>query len=133
MGIKEFFGFGEGAVPAVPGRDEESIRTELGQAHKDYTLAVVTSPAAACVPLASRVKELRQELCDALSVGAAACPDCGAKPIGLRHVHVVVPTQRKTSTYEVGCINCKDHRVQGSSVSEAVAEWNAGKYLPPRG
>jgi hypothetical protein len=129
MGIKEFFGI----TPVGSVRGEEAIRSELGEAQKAYTEAVETQPAKFCRPFADKVKALRQELCDALSVGAKVCPDCGSKPIGLRHIHVVVATNRRVFTYEVGCIKCKNHRAQGSSVTEAVSEWNVGKYLPARG
>ncbi len=113
-------------------RNEEVVRAELGEAQTAYNDAVRVKPQHEVLPLSRRVNELRRELCAVLSDGANPCPDCGNRPIGLRHVHVVGATNRKTFTFEDGCVACKDHRAQGSSVPEAVAEWNQAKYLPPK-
>jgi hypothetical protein len=123
-------------------RNEEQIRQELEKAQKEYIAAVETEPAHKVRPFTDRIKDLQKELTAMLTEGAHPCPNCGYPPIGLRHVHVVVPTNRKTFTYEIGC-PCgpvknaegkaeKSLRSQGATVAEAVAEWNAGRYLPPK-
>lgn len=124
--------FKDAAPQPVPARSEETIRAELGDAQAEYNEAVRTKPQHEVLPLSRRITELRKELSGVLSEGANPCPDCGNPPIGLRHVHVVAATNRRVFTFEVGCVSCKDHRAQGSSIAESVAEWNAGKYLPPK-
>jgi hypothetical protein len=122
----------------------EEIRTELGQTLQEYHACAAAQPAHVAAPLSKRVRELQMELSDALSEGAKLCPDCGHKPKGMRHIHVVVATQRKVFTFEVGCGVCPQvpdperegfvymHRSQGGTREEAVENWNAGVYLPPK-
>jgi hypothetical protein len=57
--------------------------------------------------------------------GAKNCPDCGNVPHGIFHDGTPNP-------FEIGCLLCRDHRVRGALPEDAVEDWNAGKYLPPR-
>src|SRR5688572_27209523 len=108
-------------------RDLTLIRNELGNAQKKALEAEEKGAAPSKrYDLTKQVKALRQELSDGISEGSNSCPDCGAMPIGLRHIHVSFPNgvKREIHSFEVGCPVCKDHRSLGETPQEAVAAWN---------
>lgn len=70
------------------------------------------------------LKAARNALSAAIAEGAQPCPDCGLMPHGMRQA---VPYARNGMGYEVGCLNCKDHRgARSESRAAAVAAWNEG-------
>lgn len=73
----------------------------------------------------AKFKELRSGIVSELTEGAKNCPDCGNPPHGIFHDGTPNP-------FEIGCLSCRDHRVRGTLPEDAVEDWNAGKYMPPR-
>jgi len=73
----------------------------------------------------ARFNKLRAEISQEITAGAKNCPDCGNPPHGIFHDGTPNP-------FEIGCVHCRDHRVRGALPEDAVEDWNAGKYLPPR-
>jgi hypothetical protein len=65
-----------------------------------------------------------------LSEGAKKCKDCGNAPHGMEQQGAL--GGRVITYYEVGCLVCRDHRAQGQTREEAVKNWNAGEFLPPK-
>lgn len=73
----------------------------------------------------AKIKGLNSAVADTITSGAEPCPDCELPPHGMFHEGTPNP-------FEIGCLNCRDHRVRGVLPEDVVADWNAGKYLPPR-
>lgn len=67
-------------------------------------------------------------LSDGICDGANPCPDCGSKPHGISHKTAV--RKHIMPIYEVGCLQCRDHRAQGFTPALAVESWNTGDWLP---
>jgi hypothetical protein len=73
----------------------------------------------------AKFKKLRADINEVLTKDAEDCPDCGNPPVGVFH-------DGTTKPFEVGCLNCRDHRVREALPEDAIESWNAGNYLPPR-
>lgn len=74
------------------------------------------------------IQTIRREIADTISEGAGDCPDCGSKPHGmLKRV-----TEEGVEVYEVGCLQCPDHRARGGSPQVVVEKWNAGNWVKGR-
>lgn len=72
-----------------------------------------------------KFKKLRADISDTIIEDAKDCPDCGNPPIGMFHDGTPNP-------FEIGCLNCRDHRVREALPEDAAAKWNRKEYLPPR-
>lgn len=108
-------------------RDAEKIKGDRDAAIVKYRGAANTDKA---YPLSQKVKSLQAELSSVLSKGAVKCKDCGNAPIGMEQQAGL--SGRVVTLYEVGCSVCRDRRAQGFSPEEAVNNWNARKFLPPK-
>jgi hypothetical protein len=66
----------------------------------------------------------KSELGTVIATGAKPCPSCGGAAFGMRQ-----PTG-----FEVGCLNCRDHRARGLTRRGAVRGWNAGpiEWVPTK-
>jgi len=106
----------------------EEIAVSLAKARHDYQAAVAMKPIAEAAALADKVRDLTQRLSSAIVRGANACPDCENLPVGIQQPAVI--RGQHVSTFEVGCVVCHDHRAFGLTLDDAVANWNASKYLP---
>lgn len=73
--------------------------------------------------LRETIKSLRAAISDSISEGASPCPDCGAKAHGMMKRE---GTETTPPQFEVGCLNCPDHRARGWSERQAVEKWNQG-------
>lgn len=137
-------------------RSQHEIRADIEKARVAWAQARETLPEAQAAPFSRKVKDLQQELSDALTPGAEPCETCGAKPLGLRHVHARMSGKKDADgkplfyffhRYEVGCVACGDKRaiaatpeeINGADLDQhaddairrAVAKWNEENYLPP--
>jgi hypothetical protein len=101
----------------------QQARNELLEAIEAYQSISNTAAAPELHEATQRIKALRAELADAICDGANPCPDCGGKPHGVMHdAH-----DGNGHEYEVGCLNCRDHRgMRSKSRVAAVAAWNDG-------
>lgn len=77
-----------------------------------------------------KARGLMNELSGIISEGAEPCEHCGQAPHGM--VQEVAVKNIPRPYFEVGCLGCKDHRAQGFTPEQAVADWNAENYLPPK-
>jgi hypothetical protein len=116
----------------------EAIELErrIQSAREEYLTAVEADERQSVIRAkADAITVIRTELNNRLTEGTTEC-SCGSKPIGMIQVG---PGPRNTEIryIEIGCPVCRDtveqsFRSIGSNPEEAVANWNAGKRLPPK-
>jgi hypothetical protein len=78
--------------------------------------------------LTEKIKGLMAEQVALITAGASPCK-CGVAPHGM--LQQVQVKGEPMVYFEIGCLGCADTRSQGFSREQAVAAWNAGKFLKP--
>jgi hypothetical protein len=119
-------------------RELSIIKAELDAAIALYRENVETWTRSQLEASNETVRVLQQEMSDAISSGANACPDCDTLPIGMIRRYVPVGNI-EIPIYEVGCSVCppielengkrRFHAAQGGSVSDAVINFNNGFFV----
>jgi hypothetical protein len=119
-------------------RELSIIQTELDAAIELYRENVETWNRSQLEASNETVRVLQQEMSDAISSGANACPDCDTLPIGMIRRYVPVGNI-EIPIYEVGCSVCppielengkrRFHAAQGGSASDAVLHWNSLQFV----
>jgi hypothetical protein len=97
---------------------------ELAAARADYheKANTLTSPEIGAVTV--KCKAIQAEIQEIMTEGAQDCED-GHRPIGIFHDGTANP-------FEIGDPITRDRRVRAATLEDAVEDWNAGEYLPPR-
>jgi hypothetical protein len=119
-------------------RELSIIQTELDAAIELYRENVETWNRSQLEASNETVRVLQQEMSDAISSGANACPDCDTLPIGMIRRYVPVG-DLSIPIYEVGCSVCPPievengkrqfHASQGGSPNVAVDNWNQNRFV----
>jgi len=110
--------------------DSETKVLELGKkiadlrAEKHANHEVMTNSLERAVT--DQLKSLSKELVDTITSGSEPC-SCGATPHGM--IQYAALKNRPIPYYEIGCLNCKDKRAQGFSLSETVLNWNNKSFI----
>jgi hypothetical protein len=72
-----------------------------------------------------KFKALRLEIAELITEGCIPDPEDGKMPHGMFH-------DGSAKAFEIGSLTIRGHRVRGALPEDAVEDWNAGKWLPPR-
>ncbi len=83
---------------------------------------VTDQPQAVIEALNRQIIDLQNEITAKIVEGALPCVNCGNPAHGLRQNAVI--KNSPIYMFEIGCIHCKDTRVQDVSREGAVAKWN---------
>lgn len=73
-----------------------------------------------------KVKSVKKDISAAIADGAEPCPDCKNAPMGIEKR---AATDNSPAQFEVGCVNCADHRARGWSPEDAVKRWNSMEWV----
>lgn len=104
--------------------DTQQLGKDLLAAHLRYAEAAQSGATEEDLQaIREQIHEVRAAVADSISSGAIPCPDCGGKVHGMQKRE---GTENAPPQYEVGCLNCPDHRARGWSEQQAVEKWNQG-------
>lgn len=80
--------------------------------------------------LSAEIIQMKNKLSAEIAKGAKECPDCGNAPMGL--LQEVAVNNQIYDLFEIGCVNCANHRSQHFDHKTAIENWNNKRYIAPR-